>query len=171
MVPVGVGFIGAGDVAYLHKLALLQIRTAKVVAVFDMDEPKSKNLASDLGARVCRSADELVNLPEIQVVYVLTPEPAHHENVMRSLRAGKHTFVEKPISFSREPILEWIELRKQKSCLCVPGHNYIHAPALRSMKKLIVSGQLGEIQKLWILFRCPFPARSGTGFPVPCGRS
>lgn len=167
MAPVGVGFIGAGDVAYLNKLALLQVPTAKVAAVFDVDEMKSKHLASDLGARVCRSPDELISLPEIQVVYVLTPEPAHHENVVRSLRAGKHTFVEKPVSFSRGRILEWIELSKQKSCLCVPGHNYIHAPALRSMKKLIVSGQLGEIQTLWILFMFSLPEEIRLRVPGP----
>ena len=110
MVKVGIGFLGAGDVAYLHQLAFRKIPTAKIVAVFDVDAQKSRKLAGDLGAKVCESADTLVNLPEVQAVYVLTPEPAHHENVMRSLHAGKHTFVEKPVSFSREPIREWIEI-------------------------------------------------------------
>src|ERR1035437_9142850 len=152
MAKVGIGFIGAGDVAYLHQLSILKIPTAKIVAVFDANAQRSSKLAREVGAQCCESADELVNSPEVQVVYVLTPEPAHHENVMRSLHAGRHTFVEKPVSFSRGPIREWIELSNRKSCLCVPGHNYIHAPGVRSMKNLISSGQLGDIHTLWILF-------------------
>jgi len=167
MEQVGIGFIGAGDVAYLHKVSLLQVPRARIIAVFDVDEVKSKTLARDVGARVCRSADELVSLPEVQVVYVLTPEPAHHENVLRSLQASKHTFIEKPVSFSRERILEWIELSERKSCLCVPGHNYIHAPALRSMKKLIASGRLGDIQTLWILFMFSLPNEIRSRVPGP----
>jgi predicted dehydrogenase len=167
MAKVGIGFIGAGDVAYLHQLAMLNVPTAKVVAVFDVDAQRGSKLAGDLGAKTCESADELVNLPEVQVVYVLTPEHAHHENVMRSLHAGKHTFVEKPVSFSREPIREWIELSNRKSCLCVPGHNYIHAPAVRSMKKLIASGQLGDIHTLWILFMFFLPDEIRRRVPGP----
>jgi predicted dehydrogenase len=167
MEKVGVGFIGAGDVAHLHQLSFLKIPTAKIVAVYDADAQKSGKLASEAGAQCCRSADELVNLPEVQAVYVLTPERAHHEYVMRSLHAGKHTFVEKPVSFSREPIREWIELSKRKSCLCVPGHNYIHAPAVRSMKRLIAAGQLGDIHTLWILYMLRLPEEMRLRVPSP----
>jgi predicted dehydrogenase len=167
MAKVGIGFLGAGDVAYLHQLAIRKIPTAQVVAVFDVDGKKSRHLASDLGAKLCASADELVNLPQVQVVFVLTPEPAHHADVMRSLRAGKHTFVEKPVAFSPAPIREWIDLSKRQSCLCVPGHNYIHAPALRSMKKLIASGELGEIHTLWILFMFCLPDEIRRRVPGP----
>lgn len=132
-----------------------------------MDAQRSKKLASSVGAKVCGSAEELVNMPEVQVVYVLTPEHAHHENVMLSLCAGKHTFVEKPVSFSAGPIREWIKLSQRKSCLCVPGHNYIHAPALRSMKSLIASGQLGDIHTLWILFMFFLPEEIRCRVPGP----
>jgi predicted dehydrogenase len=167
MEKVGIGFIGAGDVAYLHQLAFRKIPTAEIVAVFDVDAQKSRKLAGDLGAKVCESADELVNLPEVQAVYVLTPEPGHHENVMRALHAGKHTFVEKPVSFSREPIREWIALSNRKSCLCVPGHNYIHAPGIRSMKKRIAAGELGNIHTLWILYMFALPEEMRRHVPGP----
>ena len=167
MAKVGIGFIGAGDVAYLHQLSIRKIPNARIVAVYDADAQRTNQLATDVGAKICESADALVNSPEVQVVYVLTPEHAHHENVMRSLRAGKHTFVEKPVSFSREPIREWIELSNRKGCLCVPGHNYIHAPALQSMKNLISSGQLGDIHTLWILFMFALPDEIRRRVPGP----
>jgi predicted dehydrogenase len=71
---------------------------------------------------------------------------------MRALRAGKNTFVEKPVSFSREEILDWIRLSRGVPCYCVPGHNYIHTSDLRLAKEMIVTGQLGQIQSLWIIY-------------------
>ena len=61
MQQVGIGFIGCGDIAYIHKVALRKIPIAKVVAVYDLDEDKSRKLAADIGARVCQSAEDLVS--------------------------------------------------------------------------------------------------------------
>jgi predicted dehydrogenase len=167
MQQVGIGFIGCGDVARIHKEALLRIPIAKLVAVYSRTEARARKLVSDIGARVCKSADELVSADGVDVVFVLSPEASHHEHVMRALRAGKHTFVEKPVSFSREEILEWIRLSEEKSCLCVPAHNYIHAPAIRSAKELITSGQLGDIHSLWILFMLLLPPEIRNRIPGP----
>jgi len=155
---VGVGFIGAGNVAHAHKLALLKSPLAKLIAVYDMDENKSRSLVGDIEAKICKSADELVSTRGIDAVYVLTPMGAHYENAVLALRAGKHTFVEKPVSLCREEIKELIKLSKEKSCYCVPGHNYIHAPELRLARELMKTGQLGEACSLWILFNVFLPS-------------
>ena len=154
---VGVGFIGAGNIAQIHKSALLKIPDVRLKAVFDVDEHKSRKLAADVAAKVCASADELVSTRGVDVVYILTPLPAHYENSVRALRAGKHTFVEKPVSLSRDELLKMMQLSNENSCYCVPGHNYIHAPALRSARELIRSGRLGEICSLWIFFTVLLP--------------
>ncbi len=161
------GFIGAGDVARIHKAALLKVPGAKLVAVYDVDQAKSRELAADAGAQICGSADELVSATDVHVVYVLTRQDAHHQNVLLSLEAGKHTFVEKPVSFRREEIQEWIGLSRDKHCLCVPGHNYIHATDLRLAKEMISSGQLGTIQSLWILFMVKLPPAIRSKVPGP----
>ena len=167
MRQVGIGFIGCGDVASIHKVALGRVPSARIVAVYDLNESRSRNLASDIGAQVCGSADELVSTEGVEVVYVLTPAAGHHENVLRSLNAGKHTFVEKPVSFSRKEILEWISLSEKKSCYCVPGHNYIHSPGLQSAKELITSGQLGDIHSLWVFFMLYLPPEIRNRIPGP----
>lgn len=154
---IGIGFIGAGNIAEIHKAALLKIPGVALAAVYDVDEDRSRKLAADAGARVCHSADELVAARDVDVVYVLTPLAGHYENAVRSLRAGKHTFIEKPVSLSRKELLEMIRLSKANSCHCVPGHNYIHAPGLRSARQLIQSGRLGEICSLWIFFMVYLP--------------
>ena len=161
------GFIGAGDVARIHKAALLKVPGAKLVAVYDVDQAKSRELAADVGAQICGTADALASLPDVDVVYVLTRQEAHHANVLLALEAGKHTFVEKPVSFRREEILEWIRLSQEKHCLCVPGHNYIHAADLRLAKEMISSSRLGTVQSLWILFMVKLPPSIRCKVPEP----
>jgi predicted dehydrogenase len=167
MESVGVGFIGAGDVARIHKAGLLRVPTAKLVAVYDLDKRKSEQLAAGTNAKVCATADDLVSMPSVDVVYVLTQQDSHHGYVMRALRAGKHTFVEKPVSFSRSEIQEWIQLSREQCCICVPGHNYIHNDNLRLAKELIAEGRLGKIQSLWMLLMSGLPPNIRSKSPGP----
>jgi predicted dehydrogenase len=167
MHQVGVGFIGCGDVASIHQSALSRIPSAKLVAVFDLDEGRRQRLGAKARAKVCRSADELVGSEGVDAVFVLTPEAAHHENVILALSKGKHTFVEKPVSFSREQILHWIQLSEQNSCQIVPAHNYIHDPALRSAKEMIASGRLGDIHSFWMFFMLMLPPEIRNRIPGP----
>lgn len=167
MQEIRVGFIGAGDIASIHKAALLQIPAVRLTAIYDLEPSKSKRLAADIGAKVCLSAEELVNSSNVDVVYVLTPQPAHYECVILSLEARKYTFVEKPVSLSQKQIAEMIQLSEKNSCLCIPGHNYIHARELKLAKEMIDSGKLGEVQGLWIFFMVSLPPGIRSRIPGP----
>lgn len=153
----GVGFIGAGSVAEVHKAALERCASARLTAVYDTDSDRAAAFARGGAIRICRSADELVESPDVDVVYVLTPLQSHIENALRALRARKHTFVEKPVSLAISEVQDMIDAARANSVLCVPGHNYIHAPALRNARQMIQAGKLGELHSLWILFMLCLP--------------
>jgi predicted dehydrogenase len=162
---IRVGFIGAGDIATIHKAALLRIPGVKIAALYDVNSAKCGRVAADVDAKICESAKELVD--SVDVVYVLTPQRYHHEGAVLALSAGKHTFIEKPVSLSRTEIAEMIELSEKHSCLCVPGHNYIHTHDLKLAKELIDSGKLGEIRGLWIFFMVSLPPEIRNRIPGP----
>ena len=100
MREIRIGFIGAGDIASIHKVALLRMSGVTITRVFDVDNSRSTKLASETGAIVCNSAKELVESEDVDVVYVLTPQRHHYEGATLALTAGKHTFIEKPVSLS-----------------------------------------------------------------------
>jgi len=164
---IGVGFIGAGDIASIHKAALLEVPGVRITAVYDVDEARAKRLGAEVGAKLCRSAEEVAHSPNVDVVYVLTPQPAHFEMAAIALDAGKHTFVEKPVSLRKQDISEMIRLAEKKGCLCVPGHNYIHSADLKTAKRLLDSGKLGELRALWILFMVGLPPEIRNRIPGP----
>lgn len=55
----GVGFIGPGDIASIHRAALLRVPGVEIVAVYDLDDARSKHLAADTGAKVCGAPKNL----------------------------------------------------------------------------------------------------------------
>jgi predicted dehydrogenase len=167
MKEIRVGFIGAGDIANIHKTALLRIPGVKLTAVYDIENAKSSHLASSVGAKIFSGVQDLVESPEVDVVYILTPQRCHYEAAILSLKAGKHTFIEKPVSLSKAEIREMIYLSEKHSCLCVPGHNYIHASDLKLAKELLDTNQLGDIRGLWIFFMVTLPPAIRSRVPGP----
>jgi predicted dehydrogenase len=162
---VQVGFIGAGSVAQVHQAALEKCGSAHVAAVYDIDPDRANAFAPTTATRVCRTADELVRLPELDAVFVLTPLQSHFEDVMRSLKARKHTFVEKPVSLIRKEVEEMRDVAERHSLLCVPAHNYIHNSELKKARRLIQDGKLGDIYGIWVFFMLALPRETCVRLP------
>ena len=122
--------------ARIHKAALLKTPGAKLVAVYDVDEAKSRELAADAGAQICGSADELVSATDVHVVYVLTRQDAHHQNVLLALEAGKHVVVEKPVDITLAAIdrLAEVQARTKKKVTVISQHRFDRAKDALSVK-------------------------------------
>ena len=82
---------------------------------------------------------------EIDAVAVATPPQTHHEFASRSLLSGKHTFVEKPLAGSTAECEELVNLADAQKLTLMVGHTFIYCSAVRKMKEIVDSGQLGEI--------------------------
>lgn len=154
---IGIGFIGTGDIAKIHKTSLARCEGVRLTAVYDINMDATAAFAEGTGACVCRSPTELVQHKDVDAVFVLTPLKSHFENAMLALEAGKHTFVEKPVSVSKDEIRQMIDLAQAKSVQCVPGHNYIHSDAMKRAREMIGTGKLGQIYLLWIIFSLCIP--------------
>ena len=93
------GIIGCGDVVEKKSgPSILQAENSRIVAVMRRDARKARAFAEAHGIRLCTdSADALLDLPEIDVVYVATPPSAHREYVLAAAARGRHVLVEKPM--------------------------------------------------------------------------
>ncbi|MBI4900118.1 MAG: Gfo/Idh/MocA family oxidoreductase [Actinobacteria bacterium] len=96
-----------------------------VTTVFSRDEARGRAFASGLGVpRVSCDLDELLLDPEIDAVYVASPNSVHAEQVMAALGAGKHVLVEKPAVTTAEA---WARLRQEAS-----AHGVVLLEAMRT---------------------------------------
>jgi predicted dehydrogenase len=91
-------------------------------------------------------ADEVFSDKTINAVAIATPVHLHYELAMKSLRAGKHTFIEKPMASSVAECRELLSLAHEQGLTLMVGHTFIYSPPVRKIKELVDSGDLGAIQ-------------------------
>jgi predicted dehydrogenase len=92
-----------------------------------------------------RRIDEVLEDPNVDAVVIATPVYTHFYLAARSLEAGKHTFVEKPLAASSAEAEELIRLSEHKDLALMCGHTFIYSPPVRAVKGLLDSDELGEI--------------------------
>jgi predicted dehydrogenase len=109
-------------------------------------EPEARNRfkAQFPGVRLAADLGELLADPELHAVALATPVPTHARLATRVLGAGKHCFVEKPLGQSVVEAQQAVEAAREAGRLLMVGHLLEYHPAVRKLKELADSGQLGE---------------------------
>ncbi len=97
------------------------------------------------GAKLFSDPSEMINDPNIDAIVVATPIGTHFEFANQALMAGKHVFVEKPITTSSEKARLLIDLAEKKGLTLMVDHTFVYTGAVRKMRNLIEAGDIGEI--------------------------
>jgi predicted dehydrogenase len=150
--PVGVGFIGTGEISILHAKALGEIPGAELIGVWNRSPKLAIERAAMYGVRRYETPEELVADPEIDAVFVLTNLETHLHYTRLSLEAGKHVLVEKPLGATVAEIEEMKMLANRHGLVCVPGHNMIHEASLERARRMITNGDIGKIVSCYVMY-------------------
>ena len=81
-------------------------------------------------------------------VIITSPASTHYELTKKSLEAGKHTLVEKPLALKVEEARELVQISSSMKKVLMVGHTFLYNPAVRKMKEYINQGVLGKIYYL-----------------------
>ena len=165
---IKVGFIGAGDIAYLHGEGVNSSANARLTGIWNRTRSKAEEKAELFGTKVFDSPEELIEA--VDVVYILTNMETHHRYAIQCIEAGKHVLVEKPTAVTIAEIEEIKEAANRKGVHVAPVHNYIYEPTVMRAKDLIESGKLGEIVSIYALTTSTTPKRSRPGTQVSFGK-
>jgi predicted dehydrogenase len=95
--------------------------------------------------QLTQDLDEILDDPDLDGVLLATPVFTHYTLARRSLEAGKHTFVEKPLAPSTALAEELIALSEQRGLSLMCGHTFLYSPPVRAVRELIDSGELGKL--------------------------
>jgi predicted dehydrogenase len=93
--------------------------------------------------------DDLLRDPALDAIALATPAPAHYEMAKAALSAGKHVFVEKPMTLSTEHAHELVELADAVDRKLMVGHLLEYHPAVDLMKQQVDAGELGDIHYMY----------------------
>ena len=150
--PVGIGFIGAGEISLLHAKALQQIPGAKLIGLWNRTTERATQRAAAYGCKRFDTPEDLVADPAIQAVFVLTDLDTHLHYARLALEAGKHVLVEKPLAATVADIVEMKAISERTGLVCVPGHNMIHEASLARARMMIQNGDLGKIVSCYVMY-------------------
>jgi predicted dehydrogenase len=90
--------------------------------------------------------DHLLNGADLDAIVIATAVKLHYPMAKASLLAGKHTLVEKPLALSSEHCEELIAIARQKGVVLMAGHTFLYAPAVKTVKRIVDSGDIGELR-------------------------
>jgi predicted dehydrogenase len=141
---IGIGVIGMGGFGLFAVQQFVQTPHTKLVAIAGSKREEAIRTAKRFGAEQLASLEELVNHPEVDVVYIATPPFLHYEQAMLALNAGKHVICEKPLAMNPEQGREMIETARQKGLLMVTNLMQRYNPMFARIKHLIDKKLLGE---------------------------
>jgi len=150
--PVGIGFIGAGEISLLHAKAVQQIPGAKLIGLWNRTTERATQRAAAYGCKRYDTPEDLVADPAIQAVFVLTDLDTHLQYTRLALEAGKHLLVEKPLAATVADIVEMKAISERTGLVCVPGHNMIHEASLARARMMIQNGDLGKIVSCYVMY-------------------
>ncbi|MBW5445587.1 gfo/Idh/MocA family oxidoreductase [Cohnella sp. CFH 77786] len=142
MEKLKVGIIGTGNISGIYFQNGKRFESMEVVACADIDVERAKAKAAEHGVRGC-SVEELLADPDIQMVINLTIPQAHASVCMKALEAGKHVYVEKPLSVTREEGKQLLELADRKGLRVGCAPDTFLGAGIQTSVKLIEDGWIG----------------------------
>jgi predicted dehydrogenase/nucleoside-diphosphate-sugar epimerase len=143
-----IGLIGAGKMGLQHVKAITALPGTRVVGVADpAADPARLAEALPAGARVVRTAAELLDDLRPDVVHIVTPPGTHTALALQAIRAGCHVYIEKPFTPTRADAEAIFAAAAEHGRLVCAGHQYLfEPPSLAVLDELAAIGEVVHIE-------------------------
>ena len=141
-----VGVLGAGHLGKIHLRLLNQSKKYELVGFYDPFEENAIKVAAEFGYKKFDTISELI--AAVDVVDIVTPTLSHFDCAKEAIQAGKHVFLEKPISNTVAEAEEIIALAKKYNVKGQVGHVERFNPAFTAVKDKIQSPMFIETHRL-----------------------
>ncbi|HEX7066044.1 MAG TPA: Gfo/Idh/MocA family oxidoreductase [Bacillales bacterium] len=144
MAKIKAGIIGCGNISSIYFKNCSGFKDLEVVACADLDLQRAKDKAEEFGIQKAYTVDELLADRDIQMVINLTIPAAHGQVCLQALEAGKHVYVEKPLSISLEDGKKILHMAEEKGLLAGGAPDTFLGGGLQTCRKLVDDGWIGK---------------------------
>jgi len=137
--------------------AIAQSSRADLRAVASRDASRAMTYAAQWDIEFgYGSYEELLNDPEIDVVYISLPNDLHAEWIVKALKSRKHVLCEKPICLGLKELKEIEQMQRETGKYAAEAFMYLHHPQTHFFKSLIQEGRIGELRSMMSTFTATF---------------
>jgi len=120
--------------------------STNVSYVCDIDESRLKMIRyKNFRMKPVTNYQDIIKDDNVQLVAIATPVSTHYKIACDMLKAGKHVFIEKPMTLNSSQAEKLIELADKKNLIIFVDHIYIYTGAVRTVKSLLSSRGIGDI--------------------------
>jgi len=144
MTMVNIGVIGYGYWGPNLVRNFAEIPESQVIAVSDLSSERlAKVQARYPQIKTTTDCEDLFKDPKIDAIVIATPVASHFQLALSALQAGKHVFVEKPLTSTSEQALRLIEVANRRNLTLMVDHTFVYTGAIHKIRELVVKGQIG----------------------------
>jgi predicted dehydrogenase len=143
---INIGIIGYGYWGPNLVRNFMETPGAAVRAVADLDSRKLETVQRRYPTvKVTTDFIDLVKDPAIHAIAIATPVSSHFELAMAALKAGKHVWVEKPVTETSLQARKLLEEAERRNLTLIVDHTFIYTGAVKKMREIVASGELGSV--------------------------
>ncbi len=156
------GIIGCGDVTEVKSgPAFNKVNHSSLVAVMRRDAAKAEDYARRHAVpKWYADAQQLIDDPDVNAIYIATPPQSHEDYTLRSLQAGKPVYVEKPMATSAAAAIRMQQAAADSGVKLCVAHYRKAQPRFMKVKALLEAGEIGEVRLVNLqLVQPPQPAQ------------
>ncbi|NBM17014.1 Gfo/Idh/MocA family protein [Streptomyces sp. GC420] len=154
--PVRVGVMGCAGIAVRRMLpAFAECPGTEIAAVASRDPAKAQRVAERFGCRPVHGYAELLELDDVQAVYVPLPAAMHAQWVEAALNAGRHVLAEKPVTTDPADTERLVKLAGGLGLAMMENVMFVHHPRHEAVRRLVADGAIGELRSFHSSFTIP----------------
>lgn len=146
----GLAVVGCGDWGRNHVRTFYQLLGSRLKLVCDTSNERLEKIKKDFPAlQTTTDYQQVLTHPDIEAIVIATTAPTHFDLARRALQAGKHVYVEKPMTLRVDDAKELLRLSDEKKLKVMVGHILVYHPAVTKLKELIQKNELGNVYYIY----------------------
>jgi phthalate 4,5-cis-dihydrodiol dehydrogenase len=143
--PLRIGIAGLGVASTQMLPPMEAFPGVQLTAAADLRSDALEAFERRYRGRGYQTVDELAGDPNVDAIWVSTPNQFHCQHVVTCAEHGKHAVVEKPMGLSIEECERMVEAVERNGTKLLCGHTQSFNPAIRTMREIVASGELGKL--------------------------
>ncbi|MFN4990253.1 MAG: Gfo/Idh/MocA family oxidoreductase [Ignavibacteria bacterium] len=143
---MNISVIGIGHLGMIHAKLLKQRDDIALIGISDVSREREEFVAKELDISIHESMD--IAIEKSDAVIISASTKAHYDIAKKAIIAGKHCFIEKPITSTYQEAVELISLAESNNVIVQVGHVERFNPALMSLKSYAIEPLFIEAHRL-----------------------
>lgn len=142
------GIVGIGNAGGSVLKAIQSEPQIEAVAVADTRPHAREAFEKEFGGKAYATVEEMYADPEVDAVWIATPNPFHAPHTIAAANAGKHIVVEKPLALDLKEASAMIEAADKNGVKLLSGHTRAFDPPVQTMAHILKTGEVGELRAM-----------------------